>query len=247
MPAGSRATRSERAGSATPTGSFLIPAGYGSTGCPNGEPCQHRVHTPGVTGHADGARRNVRKLGPLRRGLPGATIGRMTPLPTLRGPRILLRPVATDDRADLAAILAEPEVARWWAQSGVDYAVDDIYADWPHDAWAIELDGRLIGYIQVAEELDRDYRHASIDLFVATAFQGRGLGPEAIRLVARHLIDDRGHHRITIDPAVANERAIAAYAQIGFRPVGVMRRYERGPDGEWHDALLMDLLEGELT
>jgi aminoglycoside 6'-N-acetyltransferase len=25
-----------------------------------------------------------------------------------------------------------------------------------------------------------------------------------------------------------------------------MRSYERGPDGLWHDGLLMDLLEGEL-
>jgi aminoglycoside 6'-N-acetyltransferase len=25
-----------------------------------------------------------------------------------------------------------------------------------------------------------------------------------------------------------------------------MRRYERGPDGQWHDSLLMDLLAEEL-
>ncbi|HEX2508373.1 MAG TPA: GNAT family protein [Miltoncostaeaceae bacterium] len=55
-----------------------------------------------------------------------------------------------------------------------------------------------------------------------------------------------GHHRFTIDPAVANERAIRSYAAVGFRPVGVMRAYERGRDGAWHDNLLMDLLAGEL-
>ena len=58
---------------------------------------------------------------------------------------------------------------------------------------------------------------------------------------------DRGHHRLIIDPAVANERAIATYASLGFKPVGVMRRYERGPDGTWHDGLLMDLLADELS
>jgi aminoglycoside 6'-N-acetyltransferase len=26
-----------------------------------------------------------------------------------------------------------------------------------------------------------------------------------------------------------------------------MRRYERGPDGTWHDGLLMDLLPEDLT
>ena len=35
-------------------------------------------------------------------------------------------------------------------------------------------------------------------------------------------------------------------AKVGFRPVGVMRRYERGPDGEWHDGLLMELLAEDL-
>src|SRR6185295_11085520 len=41
--------------------------------------------------------------------------------------------------------------------------------------------------------------------------------------------------------------AITGYRKVGFRPVGVMRQYERGPEGEWHDGLLMDLLAGELT
>ena len=41
--------------------------------------------------------------------------------------------------------------------------------------------------------------------------------------------------------------AIATYRRVGFRPVGIMRRYERGPDGTFHDGLLMDMLEGELT
>ena len=34
---------------------------------------------------------------------------------------------------------------------------------------------------------------------------------------------------------------------IGFRPIGVQRRYERGPDGTFHDGLLLDLLRDELT
>jgi aminoglycoside 6'-N-acetyltransferase len=64
--------------------------------------------------------------------------------------------------------------------------------------------------------------------------------------VVRHLIDDRGHHRITIDPATANVAAVRAYENAGFRHVGVMRRSERDTGGEgWHDRLLMELLAGE--
>jgi aminoglycoside 6'-N-acetyltransferase len=80
---------------------------------------------------------------------------------------------------------------------------------------------------------------------MATDRQRQGLGSEAIRVLARHLFEERGHHRLTIDPAAANERAIRAYERVGFRAVGLMREYERGPDGTWHDGLLMDLLARE--
>ena len=52
---------------------------------------------------------------------------------------------------------------------------------------------------------------------------------------------------VFLDPAAANTAAIRAYAKVGFRPVGIMRRYERGADGRWHDALLMDLLAEDLA
>ena len=43
----------------------------------------------------------------------------------------------------------------------------------------------------------------------------------------------------------ANAAAIRAYEKAGFRPVGVMRRYERDTGGGgWHDGLLMELLAG---
>jgi aminoglycoside 6'-N-acetyltransferase len=74
----------------------------------------------------------------------------------------------------------------------------------------------------------------------------RGLDPEALRAAARWLIDERGHHRVTIDPARANERAIHSYEKVGFRPVGVMRRYARDGTGRWQNGLLMDLLAEEL-
>jgi aminoglycoside 6'-N-acetyltransferase len=90
------------------------------------------------------------------------------------------------------------------------------------------------------------YRHAGIDLFLMTSYQGRGLGTDAVRTLAGYLIHERDHHRLTIDPAADNVAAIRAYEHVGFRPVGIMRSYERGPDGTWHDGLLMELLADEL-
>jgi aminoglycoside 6'-N-acetyltransferase len=170
------------------------------------------------------------------------------PRPTLDGAFVRLRPLRPDDRDRLRDILAQPEVARWWDTADPEAAADEwLIEDGDTVGFAIELEGELIGSIQYAEENEPGYRHAGIDLFLDTDHRGRGLGPDAIRALGRYLIDVRNHHRLTIDPAAANERAIHAYRRVGFRPVGIMRRYERAPDGSWHDGLLMDLLAEELT
>jgi aminoglycoside 6'-N-acetyltransferase len=151
-----------------------------------------------------------------------------------------LRPLAEGDAAELRRIRATPEVERWW-----DAVEDDFpWSDDPESTrFTIVVDGAVAGLIQYSEELEPKYRHASIDLFLDPALHGRGLGTEAVRHVVRHLIDDRGHHRITIDPAVANAAAIRAYEKAGFRRVGVMRRYERDAGGDgWHDGVLMELV-----
>ena len=158
--------------------------------------------------------------------------------PTLYGERVTLRPLSAEDVPVLNAFVALPGVREWW---GTDPTVEE------ENAFAIEVDGELAGWLAFYEEDDPDYRHGGLDLFVAPAFQDRGLGREALSLAARWLLEERGHHRLIIDPAAANERAIKAYAAIGFKPVGIMRRYERGSDGRWHDGLLMDLLAEEFS
>ena len=113
-------------------------------------------------------------------------------------------------------------------------------------AFAIEEDGDLVGFAQWWENDSPDFRHAGIDLFLAAERHGRGLGRDAVRTLARWLVQERGHHRITIDPALANESAIRCYEAVGFRRVGVLRCYWHGPDGHWHDGLLLDLLADDL-
>src|SRR5262245_21490105 len=153
---------------------------------------------------------------------------------------LVLRALTAADAGALRRILATPEVARWWDPPEDDFPL----ADNPESVrLTIEVDGRVAGMIQYWEETDPKYRHAAIDLFLDPTVHGRGIGTEAVRRVARMLIDERGHHRITIDPAAGNPAAIRAYEKAGFEPVGVMRRYERDANGEgWHDGLLMELV-----
>jgi len=157
-------------------------------------------------------------------------------------PGMVLRALAEGDEAELRRIHETPEVMGWWDVPDEDFPWDE-----PESTrLTIELDGAVAGLIQFWEELEPKYRHAGIDVFLDPALHGRGLGTEAVRRVVRHLIDDRGHHRITIDPAASHAAAIRTYEKVGFRPVGVMRRYERDVGGGgWHDGLLMELLAGE--
>ncbi len=165
----------------------------------------------------------------------------------LRGDQVSLRPVTEDDVDPLVALFEVPEVAEWWP--GENVARLRARLDSPDEGvgLVIEVDGRLIGFVRYFEEPDPDYRSASIDIVLHPEWCDRGLGTDALRTLARHLFEDRGHHRITIDPAVVNARAIASYRKVGFRDVGVMRQYERANDGTWRDSLLMDLLAEELT
>jgi aminoglycoside 6'-N-acetyltransferase len=165
---------------------------------------------------------------------------------TLKGERVLLRPLTLDDVPALHEIQAQPGVARWWGEPTEEDLREKADGTEGVVAFAIELDGDLIGLIQYHEEEDPMYRHAGIDLFLSEQAEGQGLGTDAVRTLARYLIRERGHHRITIDPAADNTAAIRAYEKVGFRPVGVMRQYERLPGGDWHDGLLMDLLGDEI-
>ena len=160
---------------------------------------------------------------------------------------IHLRPATADDDGALTTILRDPTVGAWWQVPDVEADVAELLGDPELAIWLIEEAGAVRGLIMAGEETDPMYRHASIDIALVAAGQGRGVGTDAVRTVARWLIDRRGHHRLVIDPSAENERAIAAYAKVGFRPVGTLRAYERWRDDTWHDGLLMDLLADELT
>jgi aminoglycoside 6'-N-acetyltransferase len=163
--------------------------------------------------------------------------------PTLLcGRNVVLRALQLDDVEQVAAIQAEPGVARWWGPPDEADLRRQAEGVTDEKAFSIETGGELVGLIQYLEENEPDFRHVGIDVFLAERAHGRGLGTDAVRTLARYLIQERGHHRLTIDPAADNAAAIRAYEKVGFRTVGVMREYWRSPDGTWRDGLLMDLL-----
>lgn len=166
----------------------------------------------------------------------------------LKGERVLLRAVEAADQPVLVALFAETEVARWWWGYGAERVEREFLGDDDPETivYAIDVEGAVAGVIQYSEETEPEYRRASIDIAVGTAWHGTGVAVDSLRTLARYLIDELGHHHLTIDPAADNGRAIACYAKIGFKPVGILRQNERGSDGTFHDSMLMDLVADEL-
>lgn len=169
-----------------------------------------------------------------------------TPQP-LVGARVVLRPASVGDAEVLAAIVNSPGVVEWWTPRTAGQVRADLEeVDESFVVYAIEIDGEVVGLIQYEQELDPQYRSAGIDISIRSDWHRRGVATDAMTALIRHLIDDLGHHRITIDPAAHNDAAIACYSSLGFRPVGILREHERGLDGTFHDGLLMDLVATDL-
>ena len=158
----------------------------------------------------------------------------------LRGKQVVLRPLDASHAEDLREIRLTPEVAAHWGPLEDDFPLGD---EPEVTRFTILAEGRVAGMIQFLEELEPDARSAAIDVFIDPARHDRGHGTDALRTIARYLIEQRGHHRITIDPAVDNPQAIRSYEKAGFRRVGVTHASFRDPGTrEWIDELLMELV-----
>jgi len=149
----------------------------------------------------------------------------------MRDGELLLRRFEPADAVTLEAILAEDEVRRWWP--------DGRYVT--ERGWVAEVEGRLAGWLEYDEQDGEWFPSVAFDILLRSALHGRRYGRRALALAIGHFAG-RGHHRFTVDPSTANERAIRCYESLGFEAVGVMRDYERDPQGGWNDALLMELI-----
>ncbi len=165
----------------------------------------------------------------------------------LAGERVRLDSTVAEDGPALIAIRRTDQVRRWWRGKDFEAEFTEDLSDDEGIQLTIRAADRIIGMIQFSEEEDADYRHASVDVYIDPSLHRRGYASDAIRTLADYLFDQRGHHRLTIDPAVANRPAISCYASIGFQPVGVMRAYERNADGTWANGLLMEMLASDRT
>jgi aminoglycoside 6'-N-acetyltransferase len=154
--------------------------------------------------------------------------------PRIRGERTSIRPATDADVERLVEWHADPEVARFW--DGETYSADEVRERLHRPdvaCYIVEVDRKPVGLLEAWREPDAT---GGLDMFLVPPARGRGLGPDAARALAGHLLRREGWLRVTVDPYLWNKPAIRAWRRAGFEPVE-----EREPD-EWRSArwLLME-------
>jgi aminoglycoside 6'-N-acetyltransferase len=152
----------------------------------------------------------------------------------VRGTKTTLRPAGEGDVDRLVAWHADPDVSRFW--DGKIYTPETMLAKLARpnfEPFIVEEAGKPVGYIQAWWKPRTE--SAGLDMYLAPEARGRGLGPDAARALALHLLE-RGWARVTTDPYTWNERAVRAWRRAGFADVE-----EREPDdGHTANWLLME-------
>ena len=153
----------------------------------------------------------------------------------VRGQLTVVRP-ATDADADmLMAWHLDPEVSRYWDdETFTREEILERLARPDVDSWVAEAEGEPVGYLQSWWD---EPGVGGLDMFLVPDARGRGLGPDAARALARHLVEERGWRRLTVDPYLWNEPAIRAWERAGFTAIEARHELD-----EWHSApwLLME-------
>ncbi|MEV0973813.1 GNAT family N-acetyltransferase [Microtetraspora glauca] len=172
----------------------------------------------------------------------------------LIGNLVRFRPMEPGDAEALWRWNSDPEAMRW---------LDDGYPEslaqatarhserernfYGHVLFGIETiaEGRLIGLVRLSGA-EPETGDADLDIYIGEKdCWGRGYGTEATRMICRYGFAKMRLHRITLWVAEANAAAIHVYKKVGFVEEGRAREAFRR-DGDWHDLILMGLLDGEL-
>lgn len=165
---------------------------------------------------------------------------------------IAIRPARPDDVDFLVELLNDDEVEPFLAgrrardREALLAEIERMQED--PDAFGrmiVEVDGERAGVMGYERENQRSRIAHLGGLAVHARFRGRGVADEAARLLQRHLIFERGYHRLQLECYGFNERAIRHAERAGFVREGVKRKaYWR--HGEWVDGVMFGLVREDL-
>ncbi len=162
---------------------------------------------------------------------------------------VSIRPATTDDVDFVAGLWSHEDVRPFLAAAGT-YDRDGVAArlsagDESGGIMVVEVDGERAGAM-AWEVVNRRSAIAHVGgLAVHPDFRGRRVADEAARLLQRHLLLERGLHRVELEIYGFNERAQRHAERAGFVREGVRRKAYRREDG-WVDGVLYGVVAEDL-
>ncbi len=172
-------------------------------------------------------------------------------------PLVSVRRARPSDAAEVSALLLrnaehlapfEPARPAGWAsadgQRGHLETAARLTAEGGAYAAVIELDGRIVGRINLNHIVRGALRSADLGYWVSADVSGRGVATAAVRRMLGVAFGPLELHRVQAGTLVENLASQAVLHRNGFERIGLARRYLRIA-GDWRDHVLYQrLVEG---
>jgi ribosomal-protein-alanine N-acetyltransferase len=179
-----------------------------------------------------------------------------SPIPELRGPRVVLRTPQMTDYSAWSSLRAasrkfltpwEPlwppdDLSRTAYRARMKRYARDIQDDvaYPFFLFVVETDS-LCGGLTLSNIRRGVAQTATLGYWIGEPFAGKGLMTEAVNTLMPFVFDNLGLHRLEAACLPHNAASIRLLKACGFTQEGFARRYLR-ISGEWHDHLLFAIL-----
>ena len=107
--------------------------------------------------------------------------------------------------------------------------------------FAVTWKGEMVGQVTVNGIAWASARWGSIGYWISRRHAGHGITPVAVALVADHLLDTVGLHRVEISVRPENTASLRVVEKLGLDEVGLAREYLH-IDGAWRDHRIFQAL-----
>jgi ribosomal-protein-alanine N-acetyltransferase len=112
--------------------------------------------------------------------------------------------------------------------------------------FVIEVDGEVVGQLNVANILFGSVSSAVIGYWISPQVAGRGVATTAVALAADYLFTTVNIHRVEIDIRPENLASLRVVEKLGFRYEGMKQRYIH-INGAWRDHYVFALTHEEVA
>ena len=173
-------------------------------------------------------------------------------LPTLEGKSVYLRPITSEDTANIVRWRNDPDVRRF-------FLFREPFTPEMHENWLINrvMTDEVIQYIIVDREngksvgsvyfrnIDHKNESAEFGIFIGEAqARNRGIGTETTKIFTDFGFRALGLHRIFLRVLGGNEAARRSYEKAGFKTEGIFQDCIKLDDA-FTDVVFMARLNGE--